>query len=190
MWLSKFNPLSFLATAYVEILRSTPVLVQIFIIYYGVFGMIDLPSFQMFGFIKFNRFFPGVVALGMNSGAYLCEIMRAGIQSIDQGQTEAARSLGLSQTMNLRYIILPQHSRTFCRRSQTNSLLSSRNPRSHTTIGVQGYHVCRKRSQRCDIHYHRAVAGSYSYLLLPVLPNLQTDCIFRKENEPWRQAIV
>ena len=108
VWLSKFNPLSFIATAYVEILRSTPVLVQIFIIYYGVFGMIDLPSFQLFGFIKFNRFFPGVVALGMNSGAYLCEIIRAGIQSIDQGQTEAARSLGLSQTMNLRYIILPQ----------------------------------------------------------------------------------
>ena len=108
VWLSKFNPLSVIATAYVEILRSTPVLVQIFIIYYGVFGMIDLPSFQLFGFIKFNRFFPGVVALGMNSGAYLCEIMRAGIQSIDQGQTEAARSLGLSQTMNLRYIILPQ----------------------------------------------------------------------------------
>ncbi len=105
---SRFNPLSFLATAYVEILRSTPVLVQIFIVYYGVFSLIKLPSFQMFGFIKFDRFFPGVVALGMNSGAYLCEIIRAGIQSIDGGQTEAARSLGLSQTQNLRYIILPQ----------------------------------------------------------------------------------
>jgi len=106
--LSRFNPLSFLATAYVEILRSTPVLVQIFIIYYGVFGMVKLPGFEMFGFIKFSRFFPGVVALGMNSGAYLCEIIRAGIQSIDGGQTEAARSLGLSQVQNLRYIILPQ----------------------------------------------------------------------------------
>jgi len=105
---SKFNPLAFLATAYVEILRSTPVLVQIFIIYYGVFSVIELPTFQLFGFIKFNRFFPGVIALGMNSGAYLCEIIRAGIQSIDGGQTEAARSLGLSQTQNLRYIILPQ----------------------------------------------------------------------------------
>lgn len=105
---SRFNPLSFLATAYVEILRSTPVLVQVFIIYYGVFGIIDLPAFQMFGFIKFDRFFPGVVALGMNSGAYLCEIIRAGIQSIDGGQTEAARSLGLSQWKNLRYVILPQ----------------------------------------------------------------------------------
>ena len=61
---SRFNPLSFLATAYVEVLRSTPVLVQIFIIYYGVFSLIKLPSFQMFGFIKFDRFFPGVVALG------------------------------------------------------------------------------------------------------------------------------
>lgn len=106
--ISKFNPLAFLATAYVEILRSTPVIVQIFIIYFGVFSMIELPSFQLFGFIKFNRFFPGVVALGMNSGAYLCEIIRAGIQSIDGGQTEAARSLGLSQAQNLRHIILPQ----------------------------------------------------------------------------------
>ena len=68
-----------LATAYVEILRSTPVIVQVFIIYYGVFSIVQLPNFQMFGFIKFNRFFPGVVALGMNSGAYLCEIIRSGI---------------------------------------------------------------------------------------------------------------
>jgi polar amino acid transport system permease protein len=92
----------------VEVLRSTPVIVQIFIIYYGVFGVIDLPSFQLFGFIKFNRFFPGVIALGMNSGAYLCEIIRSGIQSIDGGQTEASRSLGLSRMQTMRYIIFPQ----------------------------------------------------------------------------------
>ncbi len=107
--IGRFNPLSFLATAYVEILRSTPVIVQVAIIYYGVFGaLIELPSFTFFGFIKFERFFPGVVALGMNSGAYLCEIMRSGIQSIDGGQTEAARSLGMNQLQNMRYIILPQ----------------------------------------------------------------------------------
>lgn len=107
--ISKFNPLSFLATAYVEILRSTPVLVQVFIIYYGVFGpLITLPKFTMLGFIKFERFFPGVVALGMNSGAYLCEIIRSGIQSIDGGQTEASRSLGMSSAKTMRFIILPQ----------------------------------------------------------------------------------
>lgn len=106
--LAHFNPLSFLATAYVEILRSTPVLVQIFIIYYGPFTLIDLPTFSIFGFIRFNRFFPGVVALGMNSGAYLCEIIRSGLQSIDGGQTEASRSLGLNATRTLFYIVLPQ----------------------------------------------------------------------------------
>ena len=106
--LSKFNPLSFLATASVETPRSTPVIVHVMIIYYGVFGIIDLPRFTVFGFIKFERFFPGVVALGMNSGAYLCEIIRSGLQSVDGGQTEAARSLGLTQKQNLRFIILPQ----------------------------------------------------------------------------------
>ena len=106
--LSKFNPLSFLATAYVEILRSTPVIVQIAVIYYGIFGVIDLPTFSLFGITKFHRFFPGVVALGMNSGAYLCEIIRSGIQSIDGGQSEAARSLGLSQSQTLRFVVLPQ----------------------------------------------------------------------------------
>ena len=106
--LSKFNPLSFIATAYVEVIRSTPMMVQILIIYLGVFSVIQLPKFSIFGFIESQRFIPGVVALGMNSGAYLCEIIRSGIQSIDGGQTEAARSLGLSQTQNLRYIIFPQ----------------------------------------------------------------------------------
>ena len=107
--ISKFNPISFLATAYVEIIRSTPVLVQIMIIYHGIFGkLIDLPNFTLFGFLKFNRFFPGVVALGMNSAAYLCEIIRSGIQSIDGGQTEAARSLGMTKVQTMTQIILPQ----------------------------------------------------------------------------------
>lgn len=106
--LSRFNPLSFIATAYVELLRSTPVLVQIFIVYYGIFGLIKLPAFTIFHFIKFDRFFPGIVALGLNSGAYLCEIIRSGIQSVDGGQTEASRSLGMSKVQTFRYIVLPQ----------------------------------------------------------------------------------
>ncbi len=108
MILSRFNPISFIATVYVEVFRATPMLVQLFIIYYVVFGNISLPGYKIFGFIRFERFVPGVVALAMNSGAYLSEIIRAGIQSIDGGQTEAARSLGLSQFQNMRYIVLPQ----------------------------------------------------------------------------------
>ncbi len=106
--LSRFNPLNFIATVYVEVFRATPMLVQLFIIYYIIFAPIKLPGFKLFGFIRFDRFLPGVVALAMNSGAYLCEIIRAGIQSIDGGQTEAARSLGMSQVQNMRFIVLPQ----------------------------------------------------------------------------------
>ena len=106
--LSRFNPLSFLANVYVEVFRATPMLVQLFIIYYIIFAGIELPNFKLFGFIRFDRFLPGVVALSLNSGAYLSEIIRSGIQSIDGGQTEAARSLGMSQLQNMRFIILPQ----------------------------------------------------------------------------------
>ena len=106
--LGKFKPLNILASVYVEIFRATPMLVQLFIVYYVVFGGINLPSFRLFGSIRFDRFLPGVVALSLNSGAYLSEIIRSGIQSIDGGQTEAARSLGLSQGLTMRYIVLPQ----------------------------------------------------------------------------------
>ena len=146
--LGRFNPLAFLATAYVEIIRSTPVLVQVMVIYFGVFSQLfELPSFKIFGFIAFNRFFPGVVALAMNSGAYLCEIIRSGLQSVEGGQTEAARSLGLSQLQNMRFIILPL------------------------------------------LHYYGTPAGSHSAVFLPVLPAVQADCVYRKENEPWRPEI-
>ena len=106
--LSKVRPFDWLATAYVEVFRATPMLVQLFIVYYVIFANVTLPSFKLFGFIRFERFLPGVVALSMNSGAYLSEIIRAGIQSIDHGQTEAARSLGLTGAQTMKSIILPQ----------------------------------------------------------------------------------
>lgn len=97
------------STAYVELFRATPMVVQVFIIFYVVFdGIKVLPGFKLFGFIRFERFFPAVVALALNSGAYLSEIIRSGIQSIDGGQTEAARSLGLSSWKTMRFIVLPQ----------------------------------------------------------------------------------
>ena len=106
--LSKVKPFDWIATAYVEVFRATPMLVQLFIVYYVLFANVTLPSFKMFGFIRFERFLPGVVALSMNSGAYLSEIIRAGIQSIDIGQTEASRSLGLTGAQTMKHIILPQ----------------------------------------------------------------------------------
>ena len=106
--LSRFRPLNFIASVYVEVFRATPMMVQLFIVYYILLAGIKLPTFKLFGLIRFERFVPGVIALSLNSAAYLSEIIRSGIQSIDGGQTEAARSLGLSQAQNMRYIVLPQ----------------------------------------------------------------------------------
>ena len=108
MRLSKSHILKFISSVYVEVLRATPMLVQLFIIYYVVLAGVPFPKVKLFGFIPVDRLIPGVVALSLNSAAYLSEIIRSGIQSIDGGQTEAARSLGMTQAQNMRYIILPQ----------------------------------------------------------------------------------
>ncbi len=102
--LSYNKPLSLLARVYVDFFRGTPLLVQIFMIYFG------LPALsQEFG-ITFNleRLPAAVLALSLNSAAYIAEIVRAGIQSIEPGQTEAAISLGLGPVQTLRYVIFPQ----------------------------------------------------------------------------------
>lgn len=106
------RPLRFLTGAYVEFVRGTPLLVQLFIIYYGLPALgvtfYDNKTLSAVIGIGLSEFIPGVIALGLNSGAYVCEIFRSGIQSIDKGQTEAARSLGLSHRQTLQYIIFPQ----------------------------------------------------------------------------------
>jgi len=86
------------STIYVEVIRGTPLLAQLFIVYFGLPSLgINLPPFTA-----------AVMAMGINSGAYVTEIFRGGIQSVEKGQMEAARSLGLSYFQAMRYVILPQ----------------------------------------------------------------------------------
>lgn len=108
MRMSRVKLLKVISAAYVEVIRATPMMVQLFLVYYVIMAPVKLPTWKLFGFIRFERFVPGVVALSLNSGAYLSEIIRSGIQSIDVGQTEAARSLGLTQGQNMRFVVLPQ----------------------------------------------------------------------------------
>ena len=108
MRMGKIPPLRWFASSYVEIFRATPIVVQVWIIYFLAQEFIPLPRFMLFGMIRFERFLPGVIALSLNSGAYLCEIIRSGIGSIPIGQTEAARSLGLPSGKTMSLIVLPQ----------------------------------------------------------------------------------
>ncbi|MFV3371626.1 amino acid ABC transporter permease [Pseudomonas sp. NY15435] len=95
--LSKNPTLHDLSTLYVELVRGTPLLVQIFIFYFFIGTVLNL-----------SREFAGVAALALFTGAYVAEIVRAGVQSIARGQDEAARSLGLNAAQSMRHVILPQ----------------------------------------------------------------------------------
>ena len=92
------KPVRWLSGAYIAVFRSTPMLVQLSIIYYGLFYAISLPRLTLFGFVDISRFVPGVVALALNSSAYVAEIFpRRRPGRWTRQQAEAARSLGLSQ---------------------------------------------------------------------------------------------
>ena len=95
---STIKPLNWIGKIYVDIIRGTPLLVQLLIMYYVVFG-----SYQFM-----PKIMVAAIAFGINSGAYIGEIIRGGIESVDRGQMEAARSLGFSRWQAMRLVILPQ----------------------------------------------------------------------------------
>ncbi|SAK84013.1 ABC amino acid transporter, inner membrane subunit [Caballeronia temeraria] len=99
--MSPVAAIRFIARAYVEVIRNTPVLLQIFIVFFG------LPSAG----ISLDAYWAGVIALGLNVGAYLSEVFRAGIQSVPRGQLEAAGILGLERGQIFTEIVLPQAAR-------------------------------------------------------------------------------
>jgi arginine/lysine/histidine transport system permease protein len=99
MRLSNNKILRLISTAYIEFIRGTPLLVQLFIFYFGLPSVlkIDIPEFPA-----------AIITLAINSGAYVAEIIRAGIQAVDKGQMEAARSLGMTNGMAMTHVIIPQ----------------------------------------------------------------------------------
>lgn len=98
--LSKFAPFRWLATAYVYVFRGTPILIQAFFVFFAI------P--QLIPDLKFDPFVAGAITLSLNTGAYMTEIIRGGIQAVDPGQNEASRSLGLGHWKTMQKVVLPQ----------------------------------------------------------------------------------
>jgi polar amino acid transport system permease protein len=115
MRMSRFGLLRLLSGLYVLVFRGTPVIVQIFFVYFGanlLFGFTLIPNSVNLGLFTIDgAAFAGIIALGINEGAYMREIIRAGIDSVDKGQMEAARSLGMTYRKAMRRIVLPQATR-------------------------------------------------------------------------------
>lgn len=108
MKIGKVRVLKWIANVYVEVIRGTPVLIQIAIIFYGLPMLgIKIPNIVIGG-VDCERLISGILALTINTTAYVCEIIRSGIQSVDKGQMEAARSIGFSSPASMILVVLPQ----------------------------------------------------------------------------------
>ncbi|MZE80565.1 amino acid ABC transporter permease [Streptomyces xinghaiensis] len=97
MRMSRFAVLRWLAQGYLAVIRGTPLVAQLFVIYYGLVTIVDISSF-----------WSAVIGLTVHTAAYMAEIFRSGVQSVVKGQTESARSLGMSRTQALRIVVAPQ----------------------------------------------------------------------------------
>ncbi|MDQ1000618.1 glutamine transport system permease protein [Neobacillus niacini] len=125
--LSPLKVLNWIAKVYVDAIRGTPFIVQLFFIYFG------LNSLQV---ISLNSTTAGIITVAINAGAYFAEIIRAGIQSIDKGQTEAARSIGFTGAQTMRYIVLPQAFRRMLPTITNQSIISLKDTSLLSVIGI------------------------------------------------------
>jgi glutamine transport system permease protein len=125
--LAPLKILNWIAKAYVDAIRGTPFIVQLFFIYFGI------NSLQ---FISLNSTTAGIITVAINAGAYFAEIIRAGIQSIDKGQTEAARSIGFTSAQTMRYIVLPQAFRRMLPTITNQSIISLKDTSLLSVIGI------------------------------------------------------
>ncbi|ANU26549.1 amino acid ABC transporter permease [Planococcus versutus] len=125
--LAPLKILNWIAKIFVDAIRGTPFIVQLFFIYFGLNSL---------AFISLDNTTAGIVTVAINAGAYFSEIIRAGIQSIDKGQTEAARSLGLTSTQNMRYIVLPQAFRRMLPTITNQAIISLKDTSLLSVIGV------------------------------------------------------
>ena len=164
--MSRFLPFRLLSGTYVLIFRGTPVLVQIFFFYFalGLPNVIHLGVFNLTAEVA-----AGILALSINEGAYMREIIRAGIDSIDKGQMEAAKSLGMGSGLAMRRIILPQAARViipplgneFNNMMKTTSLVY--------TIGVYELFADAEQGYSNTFHTEYFVAVAFWYLVLTTI---------------------
>jgi polar amino acid transport system permease protein len=125
--LAPIKILNWIAKVYVDAIRGTPFIVQLFFIYFGVNSL---------NLISLDSTTAGIITVAINAGAYFAEIIRAGIQSIDKGQTEAARSIGFTGAQTMRYIVLPQAFRRMLPTITNQSIISLKDTSLLSVIGI------------------------------------------------------
>lgn len=177
--LSKVKALRLLARVYVDFFRGTPLLVQLYIIYFGIPALFNYLGIDF----RFNQWGAAIVGLSLNSAAYLAEIVRAGIQSVEVGQKEASESLGLSSTQTMRYVIFPQALRRMIPPLGNEFITLLKDT---SLVAVIGYQELFREGQLIVATTYRSFeiygAVALIYLLLTVLSSQVFSLLERKLN--------
>ncbi|MCH1625682.1 amino acid ABC transporter permease [Fredinandcohnia quinoae] len=145
--LSPIKPLVWIAKIFINAIRGTPLIVQLYFIYFGL---------TSFSWISMEPTTAGIITISINAGAYMAEIIRAGIESIDKGQTEAARSLGVTSGKTMRYIILPQALRRMLPTFSNQAIISLKDTSLLSVIGI------------ADLTQRTEVAIAKTYAVFPL----------------------
>ncbi len=189
--MSRLRALRALAGAYVMYFRGTPVLVQLALLYFGAaaVGIYQFPAIHVLGLTVPGIVQAGILGLGVNEGAYMAEVFRAGIVSIDKGQMEAAKSIGMRFGQAMRWIVLPQAAKVIVPPlgNEFNNMIKS------TTLvvtigGVELFSAFEQVNSRLFSPFELFLAVSFYYLLLTLLWSLIQAQIESRLGE--RKAVV
>ena len=147
---SKYKVLNGIANVYTQVIRGTPILLQLLLIRYGLQSIgITIPAIP--GLDPDGKLTACIIALAINSGAYVCEIFRSGLDSVDKGQAEAARSLGLDSKQTMRFVILPQAIKTILPTLGNEFIMMIKESSLVSTLGV------------FDVMYTQKIVTSITY---------------------------
>jgi polar amino acid transport system permease protein len=160
MKLSKSRILSWPATSYIFVIRGTPILLQLFIVYYGLSAI-----------VKIDPYPSAIIAFGVHNGAYIAEIFRGAIQSIDIGQREAARSLGMTKYQTMKRIILPQAFKRAVPPLGNQLIIATKDSSLASTVTV--HELLLKSQQKGSSSYkfmeYLLIAGIYYLIMTSIL---------------------
>ena len=164
--LSRSRPVRWLVTAYVDFIRGTPLLIQIFLVFFAL---------PMVG-IRFDEFWAGVIALSLNAAAFVAEVVRGGVGSIEKGQTEAAKAIGMRHSQILVFILFPQAYRQMVP-PLTNELISLVKNSSLLSV-ISVYELTRAGQAIISVHFVPfeiyTLLALYYYALIKALSWLST----------------
>lgn len=172
MQMSRLRAIRWLAGLYVLYFRGTPVIVQLALLYFGMaaIGLYSFPDIHIAGVTISGIAQAGIVGLGVNEGAYMAEVVRAGIISIDAGQSEAAKSIGMTFGQTMRHVVLPQAAKVIVPPlgNEFNNMLKS------TTLvvvigGVELFNGFEQVNARLFAPFELFLAVSFYYLFLTIV---------------------